>query len=905
MLKGQARPRLKKPKSTEGRMTMRKLGCSLFALMLLVSLTSANQWVSLTPYHHPLSVQVLENTENRIVLDYNINGFHQDEITIGGEVYAQISLADEGYLWERACPDLPRLDRSVIVPDQARMSARIIASDYRDIPNVKIAPSKGHLLRSVNPDDVPFEFGAIYQRDAWYPAEIVTLRDPYILRDLRGQVVEVNAFQYNPVRQILRVYTYLEVEVVPNGVGGENVLDRSQPLTKMDPTFRRLYQRHFLNFDPDRYTPVEEVGPMLVITYDAFFGTAMPLVDWKNQKGIPTSIVNVSTIGNNATAIKNYIRALYESTGLTFVLIVGDHAQVASPISSGGTDPTYALLVGSDHYPELFVGRFSAETVAQAFTQVERTVEYEKMPQTGATWYAEGTGIASAQGAGIGHYGEADFVHMNYIRHDLLEYGYSSVDQIYDPGATSSQVTAALNEGRSILNYCGHGSTTSWGTTGFNNGNVNALVNDNKLHFGTTVACLCGNFTGTTCFAEAWLRATHDGEPTGAIGFYTSSISQSWAPPMYAQDEFVDLLVADVFHAYGALCFNGAMLMIDETGSTGNNEFDHWHVFGDPSLQVRTAAPSTLTASHASSVNYGQTTFNVTVPGTANALVALSAAGVMIGNDYTDASGQAVLTLNWTPLGSAALVTVTSYNATPYIAEIPIVGGGAPAVDIALTPIGAPIQIPGSGGSFDFTAALANMAGSTYIFDAWIMQQIPDLTWQGPMLGPVSLMMANGATLAKTRTQNVPGTAVPGTYTYRGYVGDYASVNWDSSSFTYEKLTTGDGQFVGNWDNFGDSFESPMTAGLVALPEAIALIGNYPNPFNPSTAISFQLSANSHVSLRIYDTAGRLVSDLVNGWREAGSHEATFDGGNLASGVYVYRLNAGQFSATGKMLLLK
>jgi len=88
-------------------------------------------------------------------------------------------------------------------------------------------------------------------------------------------------------------------------------------------------------------------------------------------------------------------------------------------------------------------------------------------------------------------------------------------------------------------------------------------------------------------------------------------------------------------------------------------------------------------------------------------------------------------------------------------------------------------------------------------------------------------------------------------------------------------------------------------------PEEFCLHVPHPNPFNPTTALSYQLSAASHVNLRIYDTAGRLVATLVDGWREAGTHEVTFDGSNLASGVYIYCLEAGERTASGKMVLMR
>jgi hypothetical protein len=78
-----------------------------------------------------------------------------------------------------------------------------------------------------------------------------------------------------------------------------------------------------------------------------------------------------------------------------------------------------------------------------------------------------------------------------------------------------------------------------------------------------------------------------------------------------------------------------------------------------------------------------------------------------------------------------------------------------------------------------------------------------------------------------------------------------------------------------------------------------------PNPFNPTTDIKYQMPDARQVSLRVYDTAGRLVATLVDGWREAGEHAVTFDGSMLASGMYFVQMQAGEYSGVKKIMLLK
>lgn len=94
-----------------------------------------------------------------------------------------------------------------------------------------------------------------------------------------------------------------------------------------------------------------------------------------------------------------------------------------------------------------------------------------------------------------------------------------------------------------------------------------------------------------------------------------------------------------------------------------------------------------------------------------------------------------------------------------------------------------------------------------------------------------------------------------------------------------------------------------------ALPEVFTLFQNYPNPFNPSTNIQYRLEKSGQVSLKVYNMLGHEVATLVNGRQEAGDHTVTFNTSlttlNLASGAYLYRLEAGSFVSVRKFILMK
>jgi len=129
--------------------------------------------------------------------------------------------------------------------------------------------------------------------------------------------------------------------------------------------------------------------------------------------------------------------------------------------------------------------------------------------------------------------------------------------------------------------------------------------------------------------------------------------------------------------------------------------------------------------------------------------------------------------------------------------------------------------------------------------------------------------------------------------------------HFDSPGLARRACSAGDGLILA--DDMALSRLGAST-GVVPSPHAVPSYSSlraHPNPFNPSTTIGYRLPAPGYVNFRVYDTAGREVATLVNGWRDAGTHEVTFDASGLASGVYLVRLEAGDFTQAQKLILLK
>ncbi len=228
-----------------------------------------------------------------------------------------------------------------------------------------------------------------------------------------------------------------------------------------------------------------------------------------------------------------------------------------------------------------------------------------------------------------------------------------------------------------------------------------------------------------------------------------------------------------------------------------------------------------------------------------------------------------------------------------------------PDLSVTLEPYGAPIVIPASGGIFDYNIAATNNEPAAQNFDVWCDVTLPNGSPYGPVLGPVNITLDAGVTVDRDRSQSVPAGAPSGSYTYNAYLGINPDIVWASDSFTFEKSTTGDGDMQDAWSNWGESFTELNDPAAISAPEQFALRGAYPNPFNPATTIGFALPEAGKVLLGVYDVRGRLVATLVDGYRDAGIHDVTFDAVHLASGIYIARLEAGGSTASQKMVLIK
>jgi len=630
-----------------------------------------------------VQIKDLYNGPDRMVFEIQLPqpSLRQNSASAATDVFLQ----GASLLLEKGAPELPYFSVPVEIDEEGAWQVSLLDSTFTDLGGQMVTPSRGNLKRNQDISNLPYQRGSVYQMPAFYPASAISVSDPYIIRSERGISVKIMAARFNAPAGVLRTYQRMVIElkkVAPLGLNPLPSFARQLPKSE---EWSQILRSHFCNdFNKFKYNPTSEAGNMLIIchTDNNFIQALQPFVRWKTERGLKVDLITYAQAGGTASSMKAYIQNNMPSQAWSFVLIVGDAPQITPAyITSGPSDQWFGDIIGNDRYPDIMVGRFSANNVSELSTQVRRSIWYEKEMIGSAGYLGNALGIGSDEGPGDD--AEMDWEHQRGILNQLTGFTYNSGFELYDgshgnndaPGNPQpSDLAALVNDGIGIINYTGHGGSTSFVTTGFSNPDVNALNNVGKLPFIYSVACVNGEFQTGTCFAESWLRAESGGNPTGAVAVLMSTINQSWNPPMEGQDEMNAILsesiAGNIKRTFSGIALNGCLKMNDSYGAAGADMTDTWTVFGDPSLLIRTEAPLSMQVNHPLSVSLGASSVSVNV-NVDSAMVALSQNGVLLDADVVSGG---LVNLNFAPVAStdSLLVTVTGFNRITYQGNIAV-----------------------------------------------------------------------------------------------------------------------------------------------------------------------------------------------------------------------------------------
>ncbi|MBD3232969.1 MAG: T9SS type A sorting domain-containing protein [candidate division Zixibacteria bacterium] len=227
-------------------------------------------------------------------------------------------------------------------------------------------------------------------------------------------------------------------------------------------------------------------------------------------------------------------------------------------------------------------------------------------------------------------------------------------------------------------------------------------------------------------------------------------------------------------------------------------------------------------------------------------------------------------------------------------------------VEVIMTPETQPIEMPSEKDSFYFEGGLRNNSPSSQTVDLRVMLMLPDSSTYGPLLSYDNISV-NPEQFIRMSTiyQTVPAFAPAGEYNYVAYINDNNDDLLDSTYFFFTKSGSGNRSDSFEWFSTGwlenglvtDTYDKIVTDEYVS--------GNYPNPFNPVTTISYNILDPGKVTLEVYNLLGEKVDVLIDGHQEAGLGSVEWNAGNFASGVYFYRLETKSGIYTKRMTLLK
>jgi len=253
--------------------------------------------------------------------------------------------------------------------------------------------------------------------------------------------------------------------------------------------------------------------------------------------------------------------------------------------------------------------------------------------------------------------------------------------------------------------------------------------------------------------------------------------------------------------------------------------------------------------------------------------------------EYLGGGNYGVVYLSWTsPFTQAAYFD--------YLDNVTAV----PCCDVSMTPDTSPVVVP-HGGSFGLTGTIGNPTAAPIQTDVWVGVIYLGTFYQLWLFNNIPLNP--GQYISAHMNQSVPNYAPAGTYIYRAYCGDRPT-NVKCDSFSFNFTVTG-----ARVDGGADDWTLEGGFNSVDMPTDYALVGCYPNPFNATTTITYALPSAGNVNLDVYNLAGQRVATLVNGYNDAGQHNIVWDGSGYSSGIYFYRLTAGDFTQTKRMTLLK
>ena len=513
---------------------------------------------SLTMRHALKQLQILNITDN---------GYTGDIVQGGTGIILPANAGD---------PNLPAFSQFVAIPNGATAHVEMGYRSMSTIQNVDLLPAAPIKFDTDDSPNTYEKSPSVYNTDAFFPAQPVTVSEPFSLRGVQTVAVTVTPYQYNPVTKELRVYDDLQFDVRFDGGNGE-FGDTRLRSPYWDPilmqnlaNYNQLptvdYEARMQQWVNNRPEGCEYL--IVIPNNESFRQYANELAEYRIKQGILTEVKSLSDMGcTNTNQMKAYFHNAYNNWDIppVAVLLLGDHNNNMSAgipaeytyhsMNYGNciTDNGYADVTGDD-LPEMAFSRLVAANATEAQMMVSKQIEYEyTSPNMNASTYDEPITALGWQterwfqicSEVVGGYWRNQGKHP--VRINAIYDGYpgnswssaqntTAVVNYFGPngrgyipsspselggwtGGTAAQVVQAVNSGCMLLQHRDHGYYQGWGEPDFSSSHVTQMNNVGKMTFVNTINCQTGTFDhNPECLVEAFMRRTSGGQNAGAVG---------------------------------------------------------------------------------------------------------------------------------------------------------------------------------------------------------------------------------------------------------------------------------------------------------------------------------------------------------------------------------------------------
>jgi Peptidase family C25/Propeptide_C25/Secretion system C-terminal sorting domain len=521
----------------------------------------------------------LHKTSDGYTISFNLPSYQVKVIEANGENFYNIEVPDFGVVNETGLPALPQLSFNMFIPyndDHPSLDVIRVNSEIKELKQ-KIYPFQQPWEKNNNFSDRPFTIDRNYYNSTGKTYPAVDISEPFIINGVKGIIVTIHPFNYNPIENKLTVINSGEFKL--------NLNNSVSPVSGKSRTFNNFFKDIFANYE---YTTERAGGNYLIITAPSYEADIAPFAAYKSAAGFTVDVFNTGATGTTNTAIKAFIQQRYDNaaTRPDFILLVGDVANIPAWTGSGADNPTtdlnYVQLEGSDYFADAFIGRFSVANTTQLGNAISKSTFMESYV---GTLDQKNVFMASSD-----NYTISEGTH-NYVINTYFDpAGYTNL-KLYSHtyGATTTQLINALNDNQVFAIYSGHGSETSWADgPPLSQSQVNALTNT-WYPYVYSFACLTGSFENGECFGETWLRTAH-----GAASFYGSSVTSYWDEDDILERNVIKAMFEDDLTRVTPMFVQGMIYLVDHYGginSTTLRYMEMYNLMGDPSLPVVETAP--------------------------------------------------------------------------------------------------------------------------------------------------------------------------------------------------------------------------------------------------------------------------------------------------------------------------